>query len=119
MDGSATFTMVMSRTIISIPVHSTPRATQRDRLSMAVPLLDLSAHQYVEPEGPDFDTDPRILFCRLYSWTGRGAETQRRDGRPTAAAAGRTRWSRPRRRPLPPRASRPGRTPRPRPGCCG
>src|SRR5215469_13276181 len=62
MDGKATFTMVMSRTIISIPVHSTPRATQRDRSSMALPLLDLSAHQYVEPEGPDFDTGPRILF---------------------------------------------------------
>ncbi len=31
MDGSATFTMVMSSTIISIPVHSTTRAIQRLR----------------------------------------------------------------------------------------
>src|ERR1700733_4167734 len=31
MDGSATFTIVMSRTIISIPVHNTTRAVQRER----------------------------------------------------------------------------------------
>src|SRR5690348_11891155 len=31
MDGSATLTMVMSRTIISMPVHSTTRAIQRLR----------------------------------------------------------------------------------------
>src|SRR5690348_18381889 len=39
MDGSATFTIVMSRTIISIPVHSTMRAVQRERSCMALPLL--------------------------------------------------------------------------------
>src|SRR5580658_10928626 len=38
MDGSATLTMVMSRTIISIPVHSTTRAIQRERSVMGLPL---------------------------------------------------------------------------------
>jgi hypothetical protein len=38
MDGSATFTIVMSRTIISIPVHSTTRAIQRLRSFIGLPL---------------------------------------------------------------------------------
>src|SRR6266581_263990 len=38
MDGSATFTIVMSSTIISIPVHSTTRAIQRERSFMGLPL---------------------------------------------------------------------------------
>ena len=37
MDGSATFTIVASKTIISIPVHSTTRAIQRERLAVLIP----------------------------------------------------------------------------------
>src|SRR6266567_3017293 len=40
MDGSATLTIVMSRTIISIPVHSTTRAVQRERSCMGLPLTN-------------------------------------------------------------------------------
>src|SRR5689334_24715972 len=36
MDGSATFTIVMSKTIMSIPVHSTTRAVQRERSCITV-----------------------------------------------------------------------------------
>ena len=36
MDGSATLTIVMSKTIISIPVHNTTRAVQRERSSMGL-----------------------------------------------------------------------------------
>ena len=38
IDGSATLTIVMSRTIISIPVHSTTKAIQRERSVMGLPL---------------------------------------------------------------------------------
>ena len=38
MDGRATFTTVMSRTIISMPVHSTTSAIQRERSFMVPPV---------------------------------------------------------------------------------
>src|SRR6266568_4705472 len=57
MDGSATFTIVMSSTIISIPVHSTTRAIQRERSFIGLPLR-----------------------CALIIWTWAGAENHRPDG---------------------------------------
>src|SRR5690348_10848860 len=51
MDGSATLTMVMSRTIISMPVHSTTRAIQRLRSRTGVLLS--SPISFTKKDGTD------------------------------------------------------------------
>src|SRR5690349_7682989 len=52
MDGSATLTMVMSRTIISMPVHSTTRAIQRLRSRTGVLLSSLISFTRKDGTGP-------------------------------------------------------------------
>jgi hypothetical protein len=48
MDGRATFTTVMSRTIISMPVHSTTSAIQRERSFMVPPV---SIRSFTDKDG--------------------------------------------------------------------